>query len=915
MMQITIQEAFHKAVGAHRDGRIEEAGDLYQAILHSEPGHPDANHNMGVLLAAAGKPDEALSYFWRALEADPQYPLYWTSCVEMLVRSQQIDLARQTIDEGKRLGLPTQDVERLLLLLDTHSSNQGNATQKVAEKKETFTEKRKRLAGKKEINLGSQPTGQRTPYPHKQPAGPRDAEVAPLVAAFNSGNVIVAKSHAEALVKKYPLHPFGWKALGTVLHLAGNFAPAIEALEKSIAINPADAEAHGNLGVILKDCGRLADAEARYRHALRLRPNYPEALSNIAVVLHGLGRTTEAETACRNAILQNPNHAEAYNNLALILKSQGQTQEAETCCRKAIDLVPNYAEAHNNLGNIFKDLGRYDEAMVSCQEAIRLNPTCAEAYNNLGAALTGLHRLEEAQTYYRHAIQLKPQCADAHGNLGAVLKDFGYVREAKISYQAALHLQPREKKWLFSNGLMLPKISSSSTEIEAFRLDYARSIEDLRQSEITLENPGAQISNSTFDLAYHGHDNKEVVQSISLMFRERSPAINFISPHLNQWTGIQGNRIKIGICSEFLSGHTIGKLYQGLVSKLDKTRFEVTVIHSSKSKRDDFTSLLNASADSVIHLPSTLKQQQCMVSDAALDILFYPDIGMSAETYFLAHSRLAPVQAASWGHPDTTGINTIDYFISSRRIEPEQADEQYSERLIKLSGLPSYYEHPSYVQTLDLDRHSFGLPAHGRLYGCPQSLFKLHPEFDAALAKILELDSSGHIVLLEGMLKQWSGLLRARWAESYPILMERVIFLPRQPLDRFMALIRNFDVLLDPIHFGSGNTMYESLVHGIPIVTWRGQFMRGRIVAGAYEQMQLPDAPIASTLNEYAETAVAWAKDTVRCEAFRQTAVAAARQRLFSDETVVKEFENFFTASVQAAANGVLLERGWNCSV
>ncbi len=41
---------------------------------------------------------------------------------------------------------------------------------------------------------------------------------------------------------------------------------------------------------------------------------------------------------------------------------------------------------------------------------------------------------------------------------------------------------------------------------------------------------------------------------------------------------------------------------------------------------------------------------------SSLDILFYPDLGMTPLTYFLAFARLAPVQCVSWGHPVTTGI-------------------------------------------------------------------------------------------------------------------------------------------------------------------------------------------------------------------------------------------------------------------
>jgi Predicted O-linked N-acetylglucosamine transferase, SPINDLY family len=208
-----------------------------------------------------------------------------------------------------------------------------------------------------------------------------------------------------------------------------------------------------------------------------------------------------------------------------------------------------------------------------------------------------------------------------------------------------------------------------------------------------------------------------------------------------------------------------------------------------------------------------------------------------------------------------------------------------------------------------------GLPETGTLYGCPQTLFKFHPDFDAVLAAIAEGDPAGRIVLLEGKYSAWTDLLRARWAKTFPVLLERVLFLPRMPLERFMALMAHMDVLLDPIHFGSGNTLYEAMVYGTPIVTWPGKFMRGRIVAGAYRQMGIADAPIAPRLEDYAPLALALGRDPERRRALRQASLAAADRELFADMQAVREFETFLEAAVAAAANGQKLPSGWRPDV
>ena len=138
---------------------------------------------------------------------------------------------------------------------------------------------------------------------------------------------------------------------------------------------------------------------------------------------------------------------------------------------------------------------------------------------------------------------------------------------------------------------------------------------------------------------------------------------------------------------------------------------------------------------------------------------------MSTASYFLAYARLAPVQATSFGHPDTTGIDTIDYFVSAESWEPRGAEEHYSESLIRLGRRPSFYQ--PQVPVLLPGRAELGLPAGATLYGCPQSLFKFHPDFDAVLNRIAEGDPEGRIVLLASRREApLANLLRARWARS-----------------------------------------------------------------------------------------------------------------------------------------------------
>src|SRR5690606_16713764 len=151
----------------------------------------------------------------------------------------------------------------------------------------------------------------------------------------------------------------------------------------------------------------------------------------------------------------------------------------------------------------------------------------------------------------------------------------------------------------------------------------------------------------------------------------------------------------------------------------------------------------------------------------------------------------------------------IDYFLSSELIEPDHADSHYTERLVRLTTLPSYYDRPRL--TAAATRRAFGLPDDRRLYACPQSPFKFHPDFHQLLAEILRRDPQGAIVLTGGKQSHAIELLLDRFDRAMPGMSQRVCLVPRQSHDRFLQLLAAVDVMLDPLHFGGGNTSYEGL--------------------------------------------------------------------------------------------------------
>ena len=415
-----------------------------------------------------------------------------------------------------------------------------------------------------------------------------------------------------------------------------------------------------------------------------------------------------------------------------------------------------------------------------------------------------------------------------------------------------------------------------------------------------LADPELHIGVTGFYLAYHGIDNVALQRAIAAMYLKLQPSLGWVSPNAAP-KARTGRRLRIGILSKFLNQHTIGKLYRGIVAGLDRKRFEVVVIHID-ARQDALAAAINGVADRVIVLPARLDAARHAVSDAGLDVLFYPDVGMSPFCYFLALARLAPVQVTSWGHPDTSGLPDMDWFLSAQALEGVGAEGHYSEKLVQMRRLPACYQRPPAPQPVSL-RERYRLPADAKIYACPQSLFKFHPDYDSTLGALLAADPKARLLLVASVHKAWNATLLSRFRQAFPAQADRILFVPTMSEGEFHQVLSEADAVLDPSHFGGGNSTFESFGLGVPVVTLPGPFMRGRVTVGCYRQMGFEDL-VATTREEYVALAVKLANDA----GFREAMRAKVREHsaaLFDDTSAVREMEMFFErAHDEALARG-----------
>ena len=94
-MKLSVEEALARGVAAQKQGRLQEAEQVYKAVLQAVPDNAEANYNLGLLAASVHKFHVACFYFKGAIDASPEKPEYWVGYIEALIDDGQVEQARK----------------------------------------------------------------------------------------------------------------------------------------------------------------------------------------------------------------------------------------------------------------------------------------------------------------------------------------------------------------------------------------------------------------------------------------------------------------------------------------------------------------------------------------------------------------------------------------------------------------------------------------------------------------------------------------------------------------------------------------------------------------------------------------------------------------------------------------------------
>lgn len=613
-----------------------------------------------------------------------------------------------------------------------------------------------------------------------------------------------------------------------------------------------DASRHMRLGNFFLLVGQLNQAETEYRKAITLEADCSIGYANLAFVLRLLQRPSDSNVALGLSNFVQGKYGSAAENFARAVSIGNRS---------------NNIELGERLAESYLLAGLYCEAVTVCAEASKKQRTI-KLYKVWIDALKALNETE-------HALEVAASASE------------------EFPYELFFRFQAR---------MILPVIYGSTQEISKHRVRFINTLRAWkRECMPKVYHKDSRLCDSirttNFYLPYQGRLDLYLQRSYGrLLHFAMTSKYPSLSCQASKRFAPRKRRLRIGYVSAFCSWHTVGKLFLGWIQHHNREQFEIYVYHLGPEV--DFLSCsFKKAASHFSHLNTRDVAKICdELRSHDLDVLVHLEFGMDVIAAKIAALRLARVQCLTWGHPITSGLPTMDYFISNEAMEPPDGDRHYSETLLRLPNIGVCVPKPTTLSTRT--RAEYGLSETKTIYVSPHALFKHLPQYDCVFPSIARLNPNSEFVFIERDRRTIAAVLafKRRIDEKfreYGLDPDRYIrFLPPQSTENFLRLLSVSDVYLDSIGWSGGMTTLEALGCMLPIVTVPGRFMRGRHSYGCLKQLGVL-ATVAQNFDDYVSLAVRLAFD----KAWRQDVISEQAKNLhmlYDDKECILALEKFY---------------------
>ncbi len=499
------------------------------------------------------------------------------------------------------------------------------------------------------------------------------------------------------------------------------------------------------------------------------------------------------------------------------LLASGRLAEARTLCEAHCKAHPDDSAAWSTLGIIHIRLGKPREAARCFRHILGRDPANAGAHYNLAKLLARAGRPDKAADHYHEAIAAHPDFPQAHYNLANLLKEEGDLEAARDHYLMALRLRP----------------------------DYVRAHCNL----LSLYSYNVMLPPEAMLEAHRAWDRLHGGAARARTFS-------------HQRDGEPGQRLRIGYVSPDFRHHAVSRFFEALLAAHHREDVEVHC-YAQVPRPDAVTERLRQLADGwrFIHGMDDETAARRIHADGIhvlVDLAGHTaDNRLGIFTY-----RPAPVQATYLGYCTTTGLTTMDYWITDRWLNPPDTEERASETLYRLERCWLCYTPPREAPAPGRD----GDPA--PTFGSLNNLVKLTPAVVTLWSRILRAVPGSRLLLKTWQLSQPRTRRRlVRTFAEHGIGAERLILEGATP--DYLESYRRMDVALDPFPRTGGATTADALWMGVPVVSLAGGRYIERQGLTLLHAVGL-DELVAVDEEAYLSKAVALVRDPARLSLLRE---------------------------------------------
>lgn len=652
-----------------------------------------------------------------------------------------------------------------------------------------------------------------------------------------------------------------------------------ENLYKEIVRQDSDnAQAHHMLAILYAQKKDNDKSEFHFEKSIQADARNVSVLLNFAQFLNTNKNFDRALGILEGVVEKETKNAEVFFKMGVAWKGKGEIDKAIEAYTNCIDLLPSHLQATYNLANTYYTSGKLSSAIPLYEKAIELNPKFPQAHNNLGLTFKKLNDFAASEYHFLKALELDPVFAEALKNLGDLYFRHNEFEKGKKVYEK-LRTVKGKKLLEYISLVQSPLILQSKAQVKEHFQQTDKKIKELLNETAETISFNDILENGFFPSPhwiYFGSNEKGLKEAMAEFFRK------YITPLKIQIENSSTPHIAFLVTS----GHeeVFVKCMKGLINNLSGNEYKISLVCVAPEGRKVIEPHITNENVVLVEIPQNINEAVRLLGELQIDLLYYWEIGTDVINYMLPFFKPAAMQATSWGWPVTSGMNEVDYFISSESLE-EDGKKHFTEFVLKMKNIPVYYYKPD-LSFNPVTKLELGLPENKRIYTCLQNLFKIHPDYDSILKEITIRDPDAVIVFIKDFSEKVSNDLRARIGLS----QDKVLFMDRMQHVEYFSLIIHSDVILDSIYYNGGaNTTYDAFACGKSIVTMPWNQTRGRYAKAAYDKMGFDDC-IAKDPEEYINTAVKLGTDLQFRNSVEEK-IKSNADLLFEDIEAVREFE------------------------